>query len=284
MGNYFSGSGQKPEPRVIQASPSLIPPALELVFSQRSVETFDGLPYPLESTRLILRLGDGRLVLSIAAAQKESARQESARQESARQESARQESARQESARQEYSLVGGISKSIAPGETVFSDFRPPIDTRYIVDGEQIWPEFQGLVRVESPLRGLVRECDEELTGGHAARGSIDWFLARVTNGHWTSVTVTKHDAVTNKPFRTYVCLACATLTEAEVGRLNADIAHYPQREHKEFVAVDWRIEGGRIIVALPAGGRLRHYDEHVVFGTFAADVLELMASDEIDRL
>jgi hypothetical protein len=208
--------------------------ALDRAFADRDTAPFAGLSYPLEATRLLPQMDDGRLVLTWTDAG-------------------------------EWSLVGGISKSVAPGDSRFTDFRPPVDSRYLRDGAQLSPAENAQVVVESPLAGLTREADEELGG------PVPWFDAAVVDGRWIAVDVT-HSGF----FRTYVCLCRVSLDEAQLALLNATIAGWPHREHRYFAAFPWSVgPGGRIVVA-HGPGRMRRYDETVVFGAFAKYVLRIV--------
>lgn len=266
MGNYWSIFDRGPQPAAAvpaEAISDVIPPALERAFSEHTCDPFSGLPYPLESTRLIIVDDTGKLVMGWTT-------------------------------REEWSLVGGISRSIPPGGTHFSDFRPPVDPRYTRDGAQLPASEQEKVVVESPLRGLMRECEEELTSDQEAsvveiaalmsQTPLTWFLNKVRDGRWTGVLAVKSGSGVQR-FKTHVCLCRITLTTAEIAQLNAEIAQYPNREHREFASFPWEIrthnDRGRVVrrihVDCKAGTRLRGYDEDIVFGLYAADVEGLLA-------
>ena len=230
-----------------------IPPALAAAFASGDVNPFPGLPYPLESTRLIIRVGD-KLALALTG--------------------------------RGWSLVGGISKSVAPGDKHFSDFRPPVDRRYLVTADrQLLPSEQEKVVVESPIRGLMREAEEELTSNWSAdeerpavaesHPELAWLLDRIRSGKWTAV-VSRKNRLPVVDYRTHVCLALIDLTKTELAALNATISEYPSREMGRFETFSYEVVQGRIEVGVPPSERVRSYDADVIFGDYAATVLELL--------
>jgi hypothetical protein len=238
---------------MLSRSDDRIPPALAAAFASGSTDPFKGLPYPLESTRLIIRVGE-KLALALTG--------------------------------RGWSLVGGISKSIAPGDDHFSDFRPPVDRRYLVTADrQLLPSEQEKVTVESPIKGLMRETEEELTSDWTAteerqvsegdHPELAWLLDRVRTGKWTAM-IARKNRLPVIDYRTHVCLALIDLTKTELAALNATISEYPSREMSRFETFTYSVVQGRIEVGVPAGERLRTYDSEVIFGDYAETVLELL--------
>jgi hypothetical protein len=261
MGGYLSTTKPEKVYEEAEVTPGAkidVPPAMENVFAKRSCEPFSGLPFPLEGTRLIMRGEDGRLILSWTN-------------------------------RKEWSLVGGRSMSIAPGESDFSDYRAPVDARYVRDGKQLPTSDQIAVVVESPIGGLMREAREELMSDEIAKKSpnegpalMSWLTDRIRNGRWTSSIAEKKNK-TVAEFKTYLALGCVTLSTSDLARLNNDIAQYPLREHQRFESFDWSMSvlpdgSKKITIAVPSGTHIRKYDDVYIFGIYADAVLSFLPS------
>lgn len=258
-----------------------IHPVLAAIFATQSLKPFTGLDLPLESTLLFpVHAKTGQLVMSWSSR------------------TTKGDDGQPKTA-EDWALVGGKAESIYPGEKTFSDFRPPIDARLIKDGKQLSADEQGKVETESPIKCLIRETTEEITGKKNGLSEedtkrFDWLASKIQKGVWTCVRSSKdgeYDKVTKasiKGFGSYTCLCRVDFTDDELARLNNDIAGYPNREHQFFRAHPWAVKDVEIknkdgsvklvphVVVAVDNGEVRKYNRDIMFKFYKNEISELL--------
>lgn len=250
---------------------ALLPPVLAAIFTNKSLKPFTGLDLPFESTLLFpVHAKTGQLIMSWSSRTGDDGQP-----------------------KEDWALVGGKAESQWPGDTKFTDFRPPIDARAIKEGRQFTPEEQGQVLVESPLTCLGREATEEVTGKKVLSPEdvkrFEWLTDKINNGIWTCVRASK-DGVYDKAsgasikgYATYTCLCRIDLTDEDLARLNNDIANYPNREHKFFRAFPWAVKDVEVkgkqvphVVVNVDNGEVRKYNRDIMFKFYKNEISELL--------